>query len=292
MTLINVNDCDGGWQAGQHVRLRVFHSDRVFESHPLTIVNAPPSTSCLSSLGLILGARAVGDWSNALHKYACRELDRLVLQDEKGEPSGVPVQVMLDGPYGGCSVDLGRYESTLLVAGGSGVTFSLAVLDDIVGRCCKLGRQGGEKTRRIEFAWCIKSFGCIEWFAPQLIEIARICAGTSLDLHISIFVTCLCDPEAVPSIPNSVVTIHRPTVHALLQDLVTLPELSSASPPSDDEIDVKTKLNWVGLGGGVAVCASGPETMTREAQNAVARISATRGVELGGVSLHTELFAI
>jgi ferric-chelate reductase len=72
---------------------------------------------------------------------------------------GVQVQVMLDGAYGGCSVDLGRYESVLLVAGGSGATFTIGLLDDIVGRCVRLGRRGGEVTRKIEFAWCIKSFG-------------------------------------------------------------------------------------------------------------------------------------
>jgi NAD(P)H-flavin reductase len=72
---------------------------------------------------------------------------------------GAQVQVMIDGPYGGCSVDLGDFESVLLVAGGSGATFTLGLLDDIVGRCTKLGRRGGERTRRIEFAWCVRSFG-------------------------------------------------------------------------------------------------------------------------------------
>lgn len=81
-------------------------------------------------------------------------------ETEKGElPPGVPVQVMIDGPYGGSSVDLGDYESVLLVAGGAGATFTLAMLDDIVARCVKLGRRNGEKTRRIEFVWCIRSYG-------------------------------------------------------------------------------------------------------------------------------------
>lgn len=69
------------------------------------------------------------------------------------------VQVMVDGPYGGCSVDLGEYETVLLIAGGAGATFTLGMLDDIVGRCVRLGRPNGEQTRRIEFAWCVKSFG-------------------------------------------------------------------------------------------------------------------------------------
>ena len=66
---------------------------------------------------------------------------------------------MIDGPYGGISFDLGRYEHVLLVAGGAGITFTLGVLDDLIGRIVRLGRRGGERTRRVEFAWCIRSFG-------------------------------------------------------------------------------------------------------------------------------------
>lgn len=115
-------------------------------------------------------------------------------------------------------------------------------------------------------------------------DIANTAAGSSLDLHFSIYVTCLCDPEAVPSIPNSEVTIYRPSVGQLLREFVT--------PPSEVDGKSESRLQWVGLGGGVAVCASGPETLLRETQNAVARIGVTRGMELGGIGLHTELFAM
>jgi len=69
------------------------------------------------------------------------------------------VMVMIDGPYGGVTFDLGRYENVLLFAGGAGVTFTIGVLDDIIGRIVRLKRRDGERTRRIEFAWCVKSFG-------------------------------------------------------------------------------------------------------------------------------------
>lgn len=160
MTLIHIHDCDDGWQAGQHVRLRVFFNGRLLESHPLTVLTAPPSTSCVGTGTLALAARAQGDWTRALNEYARHEQERLSLgQGEKHCAPGVPVQVMFDGAYGGCSIDLGDYESVMLVAGGSGATFTLGLLDDIVGRCVRLGRAGGEKTRRIEFVWCIRSFG-------------------------------------------------------------------------------------------------------------------------------------
>lgn len=151
------------------MRLRVFFGSRIFESHPLTILSAPPTSTCISTRTLTLGARVTGDWSRALNAYARTNTTGTIVNDkmtrvEKGEKArpaaeGTPVQVMIDGPYGGSSVDIGEFENVLLVAGGSGATFSLGLLDDIVGRCVKLGRRGGERTKRIEFAWCIKSFG-------------------------------------------------------------------------------------------------------------------------------------
>lgn len=140
------------------MQLRVFFSGRIFESHPLTILSAPPSVSCLSSPGLILGARVNGDWSRALNHYASEGRGQIT-EDKTIVERETQVHVMVDGPYGGSSVDPGNFESLLLVAGGSGATFTLGLLDDIVGRCIKLGRRGGERTRRIEFAWCVRSFG-------------------------------------------------------------------------------------------------------------------------------------
>ncbi|KAG1850090.1 hypothetical protein C8R48DRAFT_812246 [Suillus tomentosus] len=225
MTMIRVHNCDDGWLAGQHVRLRVLFSNRVFESHPLTILSAPPSHSCLSSPGFFLAARNDGDWTRAMNRYTRRE-------QEQGE-SGAFVQVILDGPYDGSSVDLGLYESAFLIAGRSGITFTLGLLDDIVGRCVRLGRSQGERTRRIEFTWCIRSF---EWFAPMLIDITTAASNSTVDLHISIFITCsqACDPEAVLHIPNSIDTLSRPAVHNLLRDFISFP----SSWEKEDSIDL------------------------------------------------------
>jgi ferric-chelate reductase len=124
--------------------------------------------------GLSIGVRVAGDWSMALNRYAngmakttmkgssIRHDGAMIEVSEKlieRSPLEVPVQVLIDGPYGGSSVDLGDYETVLLFSGGSGITFTLGLLDDIVGRCVRKGRKNGEKTKRIEFSWCIRSFG-------------------------------------------------------------------------------------------------------------------------------------
>ncbi|KAJ3757470.1 iron reductase [Lentinula raphanica] len=324
MTLIRVQDCDTNWIAGQHVRLRVFFSGRVFESHPLTIMNAPTNVTCLASpsssesgRGIILGARVTGDWTRDLNTYADVEGKAFSISDQPALLPEVPVQIMLDGPYGGCSLDLGQYETVLLIAGGSGATFTIGVLDDIVGRCARLGRPNNERTRRIEFVWCLRSYAGINWFTSLILPIANVVADCpDLDLHISVYVTCLCNPEAVPSIPNSDVLMlaQRPDTSKILLDLTTPPmrkgECCCADGSDDEDVklprnhlvrdpeacpalaDASAKLQWVGLGGGIAVCASGPGSLTREASNAVAKLSLLRGIELGGFGLHTEVFSV
>lgn len=114
----------------------------------------------MANRSIVLGARLAGDWTRALHNYASMEQKRIaVYNDEKVESVRVPVYVTIDGPYGGCSLDLGEYENVLLTAGGAGVTFILGLLDDIVGRIVRHQRGRGERTRRIEFAWAIRSYG-------------------------------------------------------------------------------------------------------------------------------------
>jgi ferric-chelate reductase len=175
MTLVHVADVQAGWKAGQHVRLRVFSGGLVFQSHPLSILSAPSDSSVypqgvLNPGTLILAARACGDWTRALSTLANPTSSSPFSAEEDVDSDcnesslfipggGRHVQVMLDGPYGGCSLDLGAHEHVLLVAGGSGLTFVLGVLDDLVGRIVRKGRAGGERTKRIHVKWCIRSFG-------------------------------------------------------------------------------------------------------------------------------------
>lgn len=345
MTLIRVPFCSDGWIAGQHVRLRVFFSGRILESHPLTILAAPPGTSCIKESldigggGLVFGASVKGDWTRALNQHATLMAEELVRTEakessragdqEKSEgslsrrarqPELPQLQVMIDGPYGGSSIDLGRYEHVLLFAGGSGATFSLGLLDDIVGRCVKLGRKNGEITRRIEFAWCVRSFGTLSWFTTFLSHIAQTAAfpHSTVSLHISVYVTCLCDPESVPtSIPNLSVIVQRPTAAAVLTAFVDAIDAPPSLPRDDIEpgtaagtvittldeqdraisVDVLSSSHQqqprFSAGGGVAVCASGPAGLNRDMSNAVARLMGSgKAGRLGGVGLHTEVYGI
>ncbi|CAA7261337.1 unnamed protein product [Cyclocybe aegerita] len=293
-----------------------------------------------SILSLLLGPGRGYEKLNFLHRWAGRALFVSALVhgalwirnhvdagalEKKHHPNlrvEVPVQVMIDGPYGGSSVDLGQYDSVLLFAGGA---------------------------------------GSIDWFAPALHDIATLAASSlssaspdcpGIEVHISIYVTCLCNPEAVPPIPNLDVTIVRPDVWRVLADLAgfvsglpsapsttSLPvrkadkekatsvagpsetvrrgetkavemdiiaaTASSASSveeieldPTEDPLAYPLPSTRFSLSpdedeeGSIAVCAAGPASMTREAANAVARLQMHGTRRLGKVGLHTEVFSL
>jgi ferric-chelate reductase len=84
------------------------------------------------------------------------------------------------------------------------------------------------------------------------------------------FVTCLCDPEAVQAIPNSEISMEKPSISNMLEE-------SFASMNSGP--------------GGVGVAASGPEGLVAEARNSVAKLGA-RAARMGGIALHTEVFCL
>ena len=155
-------------RAGQHLSIRLFFSPptpkiqsafRIFEAHPFSISNAPPSVGVLNSgsasaQGIELYARSCGTdtWTGDL--YATAQLGARVAQAKAldGPRQVLHMLALVEGPYGG----IGPYttvdeENVLLVAGGSGMGFTLGVLDELVGRRIREGRGG-----KIEVVWAVR----------------------------------------------------------------------------------------------------------------------------------------
>lgn len=123
--------------------------DRSWESHPFTIANAPaahtPDTAKskeYSSRGLLLYARVAGNFTQALNLDA-------------RQSSGIQTNVIVDGPYGGLSaetVELADYRNVILVAGGGGASFTIALLEDLVFRSL----EQKACTTVVDFIWIVK----------------------------------------------------------------------------------------------------------------------------------------
>jgi ferric-chelate reductase len=92
-------------------------------------------------------------------------------------------------------------------------------------------------------------------------------------------VTCLCNPNDLLAIRNSTTEEAKPSIETLLA-----PMLENRSDAEKGALGSTT--------GGIAVAASGPESLICQARNAVAMVGPSAAVRVGGLQVHTELFAL
>ncbi|KDN49025.1 hypothetical protein RSAG8_02378, partial [Rhizoctonia solani AG-8 WAC10335] len=176
MTLIAVHGIEDGWRAGQHVWVRILQGDRSWESHPFTIANAPAShtpdtgnSKGLPSRGLLLYARVAGNFTRALNFDARRS-------------SGIQTNVIVDGPYGGLgagTVDLADYRNVILVAGGGGASFTIAVLEDLVSRSL----EQKACTTVVDFIWIVKDYDHLNWYMSTIKQIILAADSSAISLR-------------------------------------------------------------------------------------------------------------
>ncbi|KAI2777413.1 ferric reductase NAD binding domain-containing protein [Daldinia loculata] len=112
---------------------------RAFETHPFTIVASEP-------MELIINTYS--GFTRALHKYALNN-------------PGARLKVSVEGPYGTLP-DPMDFDRVVLVAGGSGATFTFGMAADMLARMSENSRQ------RIDFIWAVKGHENLTWFTQHL----------------------------------------------------------------------------------------------------------------------------
>ncbi|TAQ86359.1 hypothetical protein B7494_g5317 [Chlorociboria aeruginascens] len=129
---------------------------RAIETHPFTIVSAASG-----SLELVVAAH--DGFTNDLHRYALKH-------------PGVSLYASIDGPYGAIPNFTHVADKVILVAGGSGATFTFSVAIDMVNR---LGASMGTT---IDFIWAVKEAEYLMWFSKEL-EILKASPLVALSLY-------------------------------------------------------------------------------------------------------------
>jgi len=147
------------WRPGQHVFIRFLsvgvHS---LTAHPFSICSLPPSKNKDERCEVVLLIKPQKGFTSRLAKMA------------KLKP-GTAVPVGLDGPYGGLSVrSLSDFDRALIIAGGSGIGFTLPIIEDILHRK-DFERRGAGRVTRIHVIVAIRSLEMRDWF---LMEIQRL----------------------------------------------------------------------------------------------------------------------
>ncbi|KAG9311375.1 ferric reductase like transmembrane component-domain-containing protein [Chiua virens] len=254
VTRIEIPALNAGWRAGQHVRIRVLSSAMGLigwmEVHPFTIASVAKTPE-----GLVLLCKNVGGWTNRLNElakvagYGC----------EDGELTR-SITVMIDGPYGGAGHSVfASYSAAMFVVGGSGITFALSAIQDLIQR----DQEDASRVKIIELVWSIQD--------PSKYAHATADFGA---LHSR----GRCSPKRDSLPPGLTLTAGRPRIAKVL-DAVIARAVSYGS-------GVKAYMDITG----VIVCVCGPVGLGDEVAEVVSEVDPGRRWAVGGIEIHEETF--
>lgn len=163
------------WAPGQHFLIKIPSISR-FTTHPFTCASVCDYESPTDEGRLIVMlVRARNGWTQDLWNLVARMTAKQSSSDFPAvgdlPKRGVLLRAYVDGPFGSSiRARWSTHSTVLIIAGGSGVSFGLSVLQYIC--MCLAGRDGrslggrsggwGKKsfqTQRIRFVWLIREYG-------------------------------------------------------------------------------------------------------------------------------------
>ncbi|KAI9288739.1 FAD-binding domain-containing protein [Umbelopsis sp. AD052] len=151
-------------EAGQHVYICI-PKISPFEWHPFTITSASKDTDCVE-----LHAKVAGNYTRHLNSF----------QD------GDEITLFVAGPYGSGSSNLGSHESSVIIAGGSGITFAIRHLKELADLSLEPSMS---TTQSVTFAWCVRQPEHLSWFEDDIADCLQSFkesgVSVSIDLYIS-----------------------------------------------------------------------------------------------------------
>ncbi|THH14579.1 hypothetical protein EW146_g5768 [Bondarzewia mesenterica] len=218
------------WTAGQSAFLTMPGvSTLPFESHPFTIANADVSREKHGDAEKSSGGKDIMFIVNTREGFTKRLMDIAKV--------GGSLKVFMDGPYGS-PPRLRGFDTTVLIAGGSGITFTSPLLVDIIHRA----RHDHSVCRNVVFVWAIRHPDHINLVYNDLFE-ALSNIPDNLNVDVRIQVTGSDDSALLSSesssvssdveedeksmskmtrLPKTKVIQGRPDIHSILEEACSL----------------------------------------------------------------------
>ncbi|GAA6000613.1 hypothetical protein JCM10207_004576 [Rhodosporidiobolus poonsookiae] len=170
-------------RAGQYIFLNV-PTISYFQWHPFTLTSAPEEDH------ISVHIRVVGDWTRAVAEALGWQLPAKGQGPSKEVGSEVvtpPVgrvlpRVMVDGPFGSASEDVCKYEVSILVGAGIGVTPFASILKHIWYRTTY---PGGKRMalRKAYFFWVCRDYDSFEWLQSLLLALEAQDLDNNIEIH-------------------------------------------------------------------------------------------------------------
>ncbi|GAA5968004.1 hypothetical protein JCM3765_005572 [Sporobolomyces pararoseus] len=217
---------------------------RPFESHPFSVATAPPRPNAQAEdreRGIEMYIKSVGrgTWTDDLYRFASSSSTssstayQPLSQISTSPPSPSPriptthALALFFGPYAASSLStfsapalFEEKETVSLFAGGSGMSFVLGTLEEIVSRRLGLGKRG-----QVEVVWVVRELAHLSWFLPRLTTLfASIPSSSPLSLSLQIYVTSASvSSSTLPTLPSNI-TLHlntKPPITSILSDQIS-----------------------------------------------------------------------
>lgn len=293
-TRVEVPHINGGWRAGQHVRLRVLSFGMGWstwtEAHPFTIASVADGQE-----GIVLLVKKSGKWTGRLYDMA-----KTSGFTEAGQ--GRRVKVLVEGPYGSsspplspplshlltdntphtytggpCHAIFASYSAAVFIVGGSGITFALSsiqglIRDDLAGR---------SRVKCITLIWSIQDPSSLNPLLPRLMSMIQESAYTPI--HVSVHYTRAFatgggtkPPRPPVAHPRIVLSSGRPQILKSLEAALAR-AVSLVEDPRDD-----SRVS------GMLVGVCGPVGLGDDVARAVATVDPARRDQVGGIEIHEE----
>lgn len=154
------------YMSGQWVRIACLPLNEN-EYHPFTLSSAPHEEN------LSVHIRAVGPWTMNLRR----------IYDPVNVGSHAYPKIFIDGPYGEGHQDWFRFEVSVLVGGGIGVTPFASILKDVIA---KSAHHAKIPCKKIYFIWVTRTQKHFEWMLDIIQDVERKDKNDLVTIHIFI----------------------------------------------------------------------------------------------------------
>ncbi|WFD28711.1 hypothetical protein MNAN1_003724 [Malassezia nana] len=212
------------WHAGQHVYVR-FPGVYPWQAHPFTCMSIPSASPHLPNELVLLARVHNGITRQLYNKTAAQGTETSIkkeyapkLEESKSadspsdglssvidhnpekhimEDAGIAIDqntreitAYLDGPYSH-NYSLGMYEHSVLVAVGSGITFCLPQVTELLRRSV---HDDSIVTTNVCFIWMVQSYDMIRWVKPEMQQLYELVQRSKISVQMHVY----CYRETVP----------------------------------------------------------------------------------------------
>ncbi|KAF8075223.1 ferric reductase NAD binding domain-containing protein [Lyophyllum atratum] len=238
------------WGPGQHYFVRFLNlGAHALTSHPFTVTSLP---------------------SSGVLEFCMRVREGMTGRLVSFAGSGAASAVLLDGPYGGVHGSLGAYDRVVLLAGGSGASFTVPLLLDLL----KGIAEKSVELKHVHFVWAFPRTESLECYKDLFS--AALQGVPEGRVSVSLYVT----DTSRPSSPSSDSGI-KGEAETATETLIGRPNLG------------QIVRDAFAAGGTVGVASCGPDSFSLDVRNAVAECElqiARGGSSCTDIFLHSEAY--